>query len=234
MEAVAGQPMDAMRRVDFYTSHEALLLPYEEAQTRRVPRRTGWYNLATHLPWIGLRTNDLEGAHIEYGRGIANPSGVKIGPATRPEWLRELIAALNPGNEPGRLMLIHRMGAEKVADALPPLIEEVLRLGKHATWCCDPMHGNTETTAAGVKTRRFENILAELEAAFKVHRALGSYLGGVHFELTGEDVTECTGGARGLADADLTKDYRSQVDPRLNYGQALELAMRIATVARSS
>jgi 3-deoxy-7-phosphoheptulonate synthase len=228
MEAVAGQPMDAMRRVDFYTSHEALLLPYEEAQTRRVPRRTGWYNLATHLPWIGLRTNDLEGAHIEYGRGIANPIGVKIGPATRPEWLRELIAALNPGNEPGRLMLIHRMGAEKVADALPPLIEEVLRLGKHVTWCCDPMHGNTETTAQGYKTRRFDKILAELERAFSLHAELGSVLGGVHFELTGENVTECVGGARGLDEAGLAAAYRSQVDPRLNAEQALEMAMRIA------
>jgi 3-deoxy-7-phosphoheptulonate synthase len=228
MEAVAGQPMDAMRRVDFYTSHEALLLPYEEAQTRRVPRRRGWYNLATHLPWIGMRTNDLEGAHIEYSRGIANPIGVKIGPATRPEWLRELIAAVNPGNEPGRLMLIHRMGADKVADALPPLIEEVLRLGTHVTWCCDPMHGNTETTAQGYKTRRFDKILAELEQAFSLHAELGSVLGGVHFELTGENVTECVGGARGLDEAGLAAAYRSQVDPRLNAEQALEMAMRIA------
>jgi 3-deoxy-7-phosphoheptulonate synthase len=217
-----------MRRVDFYTSHEGLVLPYEEAQTRRVPRRSGWYNLSTHLPWIGLRTNELSGAHVEYFRGIANPIGVKVGPSTTPEYLRELIAVLNPENESGRLMLIHRMGAAKVGDGLPPLVEEVKRLGKHVTWCCDPMHGNTETTALGIKTRRFDNILAELEQSFSVHTELGSVLGGVHFELTGENVTECVGGARGLDEAGLVTAYRSQVDPRLNVEQALEMAMRIA------
>jgi 3-deoxy-7-phosphoheptulonate synthase len=228
MEAVAGQPLDSMRRVDFYTSHEGLVLPYEEAQTRRVPRRAGWYNLSTHLPWIGLRTNQIDGAHVEYFRGIVNPIGVKVGPTTSPEWLRELLAVLNPDNESGRLLLIHRMGASNVGDALPPLVEEVRRLGKHVTWCCDPMHGNTETTALGIKTRRFDNILAELEQSFAVHTELGSVLGGVHFELTGENVTECVGGARGLDEAGLAAAYRSQVDPRLNVEQALEMAMRIA------
>jgi 3-deoxy-7-phosphoheptulonate synthase len=228
MEAVAGQTLDSMRRVDFYTSHEGLVLPYEEAQTRRVPRRAGWYNLSTHLPWIGLRTNQIDGAHVEYFRGIVNPIGVKVGPTTSPEWLRELLAVLNPDNESGRLLLIHRMGASNVGDALPPLVEEVRRLGKHVTWCCDPMHGNTETTALGIKTRRFDNILAELEQSFAVHTELGSVLGGVHFELTGENVTECVGGARGLDEAGLAAAYRSQVDPRLNVEQALEMAMRIA------
>jgi 3-deoxy-7-phosphoheptulonate synthase len=228
MEAVAGQTLDSMRRVDFYTSHEGLVLPYEEAQTRRVPRRAGWYNLSTHLPWIGLRTNQIDGAHVEYFRGIVNPIGVKVGPTTSPEWLRELLAVLNPDDESGRLLLIHRMGASNVGDALPPLVEEVRRLGKHVTWCCDPMHGNTETTALGIKTRRFDNILAELEQSFAVHTELGSVLGGVHFELTGENVTECVGGARGLDEAGLAAAYRSQVDPRLNVEQALEMAMRIA------
>jgi 3-deoxy-7-phosphoheptulonate synthase len=228
MEAVAGQTLDSMRRVDFYTSHEGLVLPYEEAQTRRVPRRAGWYNLSTHLPWIGLRTNQIDGAHVEYFRGIVNPIGVKVGPTTSPEWLRELLGVLNPDNESGRLLLIHRMGASNVGDALPPLVEEVRRLGKHVTWCCDPMHGNTETTALGIKTRRFDNILAELEQSFAVHTELGSVLGGVHFELTGENVTECVGGARGLDEAGLAAAYRSQVDPRLNVEQALEMAMRIA------
>ena len=148
-------------------------------------------------------------------------------------WVQGLCRVLNPDNEPGRLVLIHRMGAKNVESKLPALIESVRATGVPVLWICDPMHGNTESTASGVKTRRFENILFELEASFRVHRSLGSYLGGVHFELTGEDVTECTGGARGLADADLAKDYRSQVDPRLNYEQALELAMRIATFARS-
>jgi len=228
VSAITGVENEVLRRVDIYTSHEALALPYEQAQTRRVPRRPGWYNLSTHLPWIGMRTSDPAGAHVEYFRGIRNPIAVKVGPRTTPEMLRELLAILHPDGEPGRLTLIHRFGAGKVERGLPPLIEEVAKSGKPVLWCCDPMHGNTRDTRGGLKTRRFEDILVEVEQAFDVHAAMGSYLGGVHVELTGEDVTECVGGARGLGEDDLTRDYRSFVDPRLNYEQALELAMLIA------
>ena len=228
METLAGVSVGEMNRVDFFTSHDALLLPYEQAQTRRVPRRSGWYNLATHYPWAGMRTAELGGAHLEYLRGIRNPLGVKIGPSMTPAWLGSLLETLDPDGEPGRLTLIHRFGADRVADALGPLIETVRRAGRTVLWCCDPMHGNTKQTSNGIKTRSFEDILSELEQSFEIHRASGTYLGGIHFELTGENVTECLGGARGLAEADLTRAYRSQVDPRLNYEQALELAMRIA------
>jgi 3-deoxy-7-phosphoheptulonate synthase len=180
------------------------------------------------MPWIGMRTAALDGAHVELFRGIANPMGIKIGPSMSAEWVQGLLATLNPGNEPGRIVLIHRMGAKEIDKCLPPLIHAVRSTGSPVLWMCDPMHGNTETSTSGLKTRRFENILAEVEAAFRIHREMGTYLGGVHFELTGEDVTECTGGARGLTDADLARAYKSQVDPRLNYEQALELAMRIA------
>jgi 3-deoxy-7-phosphoheptulonate synthase len=220
-----------MSRVDFFTSHEGLHLLYEQAQTRQVPRREGWYNLATHFPWIGMRTADPGGAHVEYFRGIVNPIAVKIGPELTPASLTRLIEILNPGNEPGRLTLIHRMGARTIARSLPPLVEAVKKTGRTVLWCCDPMHGNTETVTSGtssVKTRKFEHILAELEQAFEIHRAAGTYLGGVHIELTGENVTECTGGARGLSDIDLQRAYKSHCDPRLNYEQALEIAMLIA------
>jgi 3-deoxy-7-phosphoheptulonate synthase len=232
-EAMSGSRVHEASRAPFYASHEALHLLYEQAQTRYIPRQERWYNLSTHLPWIGMRTAELGGAHVEYCRGISNPVGVKVGPAMSAEWVQGLCRVLNPHGEPGRLVLIHRMGAQQVEQKLPPLIEAVRATGVPVLWVCDPMHGNTESTSSGVKTRRFDNIVAELEASIRVHRALGSYLGGVHFELTGEDVTECTGGARGLADGDLARDYRSQVDPRLNYEQALELAMRIAALARA-
>ncbi|HET7203216.1 MAG TPA: 3-deoxy-7-phosphoheptulonate synthase class II [Steroidobacteraceae bacterium] len=231
-EAMSGSRVHEASRAPFYASHEALHLLYEQAQTRYIRRQQRWYNLSTHLPWIGMRTAELGGAHVEYCRGIANPVGVKVGAAMDAAWVQGLCHTLNPNQEPGRLVLIHRMGARKIEQALPPLIESVRATGVPVLWICDPMHGNTETTKSGLKTRRFENIVSELEVAFRVHREMGSYLGGVHFELTGEDVTECTGGARGLVDADLAKDYRSQVDPRLNYEQALELAMRIASTAR--
>lgn len=228
MERLAGTDLHEFNRVDFHTSHEALLLWAEQAQTRQVPRKTGWYNLSTHFPWIGMRTADLGGAHVEYCRGIVNPVGVKIGPAITDDWLQGLCDALNPANEPGRLVLIHRMGAGKIADHLPRLIECVRKAGRRALWICDPMHGNTQTTASGIKTRRFDDILSEVMQAFSIHADCGSRLGGVHLELTGEDVTECLGGARDLNEKDLERAYRSQVDPRLNYEQALELALKIA------
>jgi len=227
METLAGIQPGEMSRVDFYTSHEGLLLPYEQAVTRRVPRREGWYNLGTHFPWVGLRTAEVDGAHVDYFRGIRNPIGVKIGPTMTPEWLLELHEILDPESEPGRLTLVHRMGHAKVGDCLPPLIEAVQRAERTVLWCCDPMHGNTETTAGGRKTRRFENILSELEQSFEIHAALGSYQGGVHFELSGDNVTECIGGARGLSEVDLDRAYESRVDPRLNYEQALEMALLI-------
>ena len=231
METLAGQPVGDFSRVDFYTSHEALHLYYEQAQTRQVPRSSGWYNLSTHFPWIGMRTATLEGAHVEYMRGIRNPVGVKVGVATTPAALVELCRVLNPDNEPGRLTLIHRMGAAEIGTALPPLLDAVNAARQRVLWICDPMHGNTRSTRSGVKTRRFEDIRSELEQAFRLHAAAGRPLGGVHLELTGEDVTECTGGARDLKEEGLSRAYRSTVDPRLNYEQALELAMLIVSMA---
>jgi 3-deoxy-7-phosphoheptulonate synthase len=227
METLASTPIGDFSRVEFYTSHEALLLYYEQAQTRQVPRSEGWYNLSTHFPWIGMRTAALDGAHVEYCRGIRNPVAVKIGPAMTKDWLLRLCEVLNPANEPGRLTFIHRMGATAIADKLPPLIEAVRAAGHRVLWISDPMHGNTQAVASGVKTRKFDDILSELEQAFRLHAQCGSHLGGVHLELTGEDVTECLGGARDLKEAGLARAYKSTVDPRLNYEQALELAFKI-------
>lgn len=233
-ESISGQRVHEASRVDFFTSHEGLHLIYEQAQTRFIPRQQRWYNLSAHMPWIGMRTAELEGAHVEFFRGIANPIAVKVGGSMNGEWLQQLVHVLNPNNEPGRLTLIHRFGARAIDKGLPPLIQAVRATGQTVLWCCDPMHGNTESTASGLKTRRFENIQSELEQAFDIHQRCNSYLGGVHFELTGDDVTECTGGARGLTEADLVRSYRSQVDPRLNYEQAMELAMLTARRARRS
>ena len=232
LETVSGRQFHHTQRADIYAAHEGLHLHYEQAQTRYLDRRERWYNLTTHFPWIGMRTAQLDGAHIEFFRGIANPIGVKIGPGMTREWLQGLITALNPNNEPGRLTLIHRFGAKSIDEHLPEMIKAVRELGSPVLWVCDPMHGNTESTSDGTKTRRFDNVVAELESAFKVHESMGSYLGGVHLELTGENVTECTGGARGLTDADLARAYKSTVDPRLNYEQAMEIAMRIAGLDR--
>jgi len=232
VEAVIGNHFTQLEKVDFFTSHEALSLDYESAQTRQVPRREGWYNLSTHFPWIGMRTAEPSGAHVEYCRGIQNPVGIKVGPGMDTEWLLTLLERINPENQPGRVTLIHRMGASTVEDALPPLLEAVERKGASVLWCSDPMHGNTETTAAGIKTRRFDNIVRELELSFDLHRRIGTTLGGVHLEMTGENVTECVGGSTGLDEADLHRDYRSRVDPRLNYEQALEVAMLIASRLR--
>ncbi|MCD7099818.1 3-deoxy-7-phosphoheptulonate synthase class II [Stenotrophomonas sp. MMGLT7] len=227
METLAGGEVHNLNRIDFYTSHEALLLPYEEALTRQVPRQWGWFNLSTHYPWIGMRTAALDGAHVEYLRGVRNPIAIKVGPSVQPDQLLRLIDVLNPEDEPGRLSFIHRMGAAQIADKLPPLLDAVRRDGRRVLWVCDAMHGNTESTANGYKTRRFDNILNEVELSFDLHAAAGTRLGGVHLELTGEDVTECTGGARQLTERDLERAYRSTVDPRLNYEQSLEIAMAI-------
>jgi len=231
-ESLTGKEVHDATRVDFFSSHEGLHLLYEQAQTRFIARQNRWYNLSTHMPWIGVRTAQIDGAHVEYFRGIANPIGVKVGAAMDDQWLQQLVTTLNPNNQPGRLTLICRFGVKEVEKQLPRAIEAIRRTGHTVLWCCDPMHGNTETSTGGLKTRRFENILKELDLSFRIHSELGSYLGGAHIELTGDDVTECTGGARGLTDADLIRAYRSQVDPRLNYEQALELAMLIAERAK--
>jgi 3-deoxy-7-phosphoheptulonate synthase len=225
MEALGEGSVDELSRIDFYTSHEALSLHYEAAQLRKVPRREGHYLLTTHMPWIGERTRQLEGAHVELFRGIQNVVGVKLGPKVTPEDALELFAALNPANERGKLVAITRMGAKNVERSLPPLVEAVHRAGRRVLWVCDPMHGNTISTSTGLKTRDFDDILREIEASFDVHRAVGSILGGVHFELTGDDVTECIGG--GLTETDLDRNYASVCDPRLNYPQALEMAFRL-------
>ncbi len=227
METLSGESIHNLNRVEFFTSHEALLLHYEQALTRQVPRQWGWFNLSTHFPWIGMRTADVDGAHVEYLRGVRNPIGLKVGPSVTPDQLMRVIDALNPHDEPGRLTLIHRMGMAKVETALPRLLETVRREGRRVLWVADPMHGNTESTGNGYKTRRFENIRGELDAAFDCHAAAGTRLGGVHLELTGEDVTECLGGARELTETDLERAYLSCVDPRLNYEQSMELAMLI-------
>ncbi len=228
MEALGETAIDDLSRVEFFTSHEGLNLLYESAQTRKVPRREGYYNLTTHLPWVGERTRAIDGAHVEYFRGIRNPIGVKVGPSTSPADLLKLIDVLNPGDEPGRLVLIHRMGALKIGDSLPPLLHAVHNARRSVLWVCDPMHGNGTTSRHGIKTRDFNDILSELRHAFDLHHAAGTVLGGVHFELTGDDVTECIGGAAGVTEEDLTTNYASPCDPRLNYQQALEMAFLIA------
>ena len=233
METISGEQAHNVNRTEFYTSHEALLLPYEEAVTRQVPRQTGWFNLSTHYPWIGMRTAQLDGAHVEYFRGIANPIGVKISAGVTDEQIKQLCERLNPDNEPGRLTLIHRLGAAHVETQLPRLIKAVQSAGARVLWVCDPMHGNTESTSNGYKTRRFDNIKSELEQSFDVHAAEGSHLGGVHLELTGENVTECLGGARDLNETDLERASLSSVDPRMNYEQSLEIAMSIVHKHRS-
>ena len=217
-----------IRETDFYTSHEALLLPYEQALTRVDSTTNDYYACSAHFIWIGDRTRQLDGAHVEFMRGIRNPIGLKVGPSVQEDDLLRLIERLDPANEAGRLTLISRMGAEQVAAKLPKLLRATKREGRRVLWVCDPMHGNTITTAERVKTRRFEAILAEVRGFFDVHQAEGTVPSGVHVEMTGQDVTECTGGARQLSEADLATRYHTFCDPRLNAEQALELAFQIA------
>ncbi len=219
-----------MRTTSFYTSHEALLLPYEQALTRRDEAMgSGQYVAASgHMLWIGDRTRQPDGAHVEFCRGIVNPIGLKCGPSLEPDELVRLIDILNPANEPGRLTLICRFGAGKVEKHLPALIRAVKKAGRTVVWCCDPMHGNTVTAAGGLKTRPFDSVVSEVEQFFAIHRAEGTYPGGVHIEMTGQNVTECTGGATKISEADLQRQYDTGCDPRLNAGQALELAFMLA------
>jgi 3-deoxy-7-phosphoheptulonate synthase len=230
MEACGITPEEVpqLRETNFYTSHEALLLNYEQALTR-VDSLTGqWYDCSAHLLWIGDRTRQLDGAHVEFLRGVANPLGMKCGPSLEPDDLLRLIDALNPDNVPGRLTLIARMSAEDVEAKLPPLVRAVKRAGKMVVWSCDPMHGNTIKSSTGYKTRPFDRILAEVRGFFAVHRAEGTHAGGLHFEMTGQDVTECIGGAQAISEAALGDRYHTHCDPRLNASQALELAFLIA------
>ena len=221
-----------MRQTDFYTSHEALLLGYEEALTR-VDSTTGdHYATSGHMLWCGDRTRQPNGAHIDYLRGVKNPLGLKCGPSLSPDGLIELIDLLNPENQPGRLTLICRFGADKVEEKLPPLIRAVAREGKEVVWSCDPMHGNT-ISAGGYKTRPFDRIMAEIRAFFSVHQAEGTYAGGIHLEMTGKDVTECTGGARAISEADLRDRYHTYCDPRLNAEQAIEVAFLVAELLKA-
>lgn len=230
MEAcgIDGADVRAIREVDFYTSHEALLLGYETAMTR-IDSTTGrWYDTSAHLLWIGDRTRHPDGAHVEFCRGVENPIGVKCGPSLAPDSLSALLDALNPKNEAGRIVLIARFGAEKAADGLPPLIRRVQAEGRDVVWSCDPMHGNTIKTDGGFKTRRFDAILSEVRTFMDVCRAEGTFPGGVHFEMTGQNVTECLGGAQEISETDLSSRYHTHCDPRLNANQALELAFILA------
>ena len=236
METIVGMSVAQVNRAEFFTSHEGLVLDYEEAQTRQVPHRPGWWDLSTHFPWIGVRTSSPEGGHVEFFRGVENPVGVKVGPDTDPAALARTVEALDPHGTPGRVSLITRLGARDVGRLLPRAVDAVRRTGRPVAWICDPMHGNTETVVpqsgpgkgTPVKTRKFAHVIAEVEQSFEVHRAAGTHLAGIHVELTGENVTECTGGARGISEEMLANAYRSPLDPRLNYEQSLELAMLVA------
>ncbi|HYE51614.1 MAG TPA: 3-deoxy-7-phosphoheptulonate synthase class II [Azospirillaceae bacterium] len=225
---ITGETSAPIRETELFTSHEALLLPYEQALTR-VDSTTGdWYDVSAHMLWIGDRTRQADGAHVEFLRGVKNPIGLKCGPSMDPDDLLRLIDILNPSDEPGRLTLIARMGHDKVADKLPGLIRRVKREGRQVVWSCDPMHGNTVKSANGYKTRPFDRILAEVRGFFEACRAEGVHAGGVHFEMTGQDVTECTGGAQAITEHALALRYHTACDPRLNASQALELAFLVA------
>jgi len=217
-----------MRETDFYISHEALLLPYEQALTRIDSTTGDWYGCSAHFLWIGDRTRQVDGAHVEFLRGLKNPLGMKVGPTQEPDDLMRILDVLNPTNEAGRITLISRMGADKVGARLPALVRAVERAGHKVVWLCDPMHGNTITTGDKLKTRNFDAILREVRGFFDVHAAENTWAGGVHIEMTGQDVTECTGGAHRLGEADLAARYETFCDPRLNAEQSLELAFLVA------
>jgi 3-deoxy-7-phosphoheptulonate synthase len=227
MQACGMSDLPQVRETDFYTSHESLLLPYEQAMTRVDSTSGDWYACSAHFLWIGDRTRQPDGAHVEFLRGVKNPIGMKVGPSMDADELVRLTEILNPANEKGRLTLISRMGADKVEAKLAPLVRAVTRAGRNVVWLCDPMHGNT-TTVAGYKTRPFDSIISEVRGFFDVHEAEGSFAGGVHVEMTGSNVTECLGGAHKLSETDLAANYATSCDPRLNAEQSLELAFLIA------
>ncbi|OSQ45293.1 class II 3-deoxy-7-phosphoheptulonate synthase [Thalassospira alkalitolerans] len=229
---ITAETAPQMRETDFYTSHEALLLGYEQALTRQDSLTGDWYDCSAHMLWIGDRTRQIDGAHVEFMRGVNNPIGMKCGPTTEEDDLIRLIDALNPKNEAGRLTLIARMGAGKVAEHLPRLVQRVKAEGRKVVWSCDPMHGNTIKATNGYKTRPFDAILSEVKNFFDVHKAEGTHAGGVHFEMTGTDVTECIGGAREVTVDSLSDRYHTHCDPRLNGGQALELAFLMAEMIK--
>ena len=224
----AGIEHDAIKTVDFYSSHEALILPYEFALTRIDSRSDLPYAVSAHFLWIGERTRQIDGAHIDFASKVQNPVGVKLGPKTTPSEVEALIEKLNPGNEPGRLTFITRMGATDIREALPPLVRRVQEIGAKVLWVSDPMHGNTYEAPSGYKTRRFEDVIEEVHGFFEVHRAIGTHPGGIHIELTGDDVTECVGGGDEISHEDLATRYESACDPRLNHTQSLELAFLLA------
>jgi 3-deoxy-7-phosphoheptulonate synthase len=231
MHACGADPGE-FRAVEFYSSHEALLLDYERALTRTDGRSGNLYDLSAHLLWIGERTRGIDGAHVEFARQIRNPVAVKIGPEAAAEDVLALMEALDPTREPGRLTLTTRMGARRIRRALPPLVEKVAASGAAVVWVCDPMHGNTVEAASGQKTRYFDDVLDEVAGFFEVHRALGTHPGGIHIEFTGDDVTECIGGGHHIAESDLGYRYETTCDPRLNRGQSLDLAFRVAELYR--
>ena len=226
--SACGVASEEIPRIDFYTCHEALLLPYEEGLTRTDSLTGDPYDCSAHFLWLGARTSQIEGAHVEFARGIHNPIGLKVGPDMDTSVLLRLIDILNPHNEPGRLTLISRMGHEIITDKLPPLIQAVKEGGRTVAWCCDPMHGNTYKTSNGYKTRNFDHILAEIKNFFAIHKSENTHPGGIHLEMTGHNVTECIGGAEDLEERDLCERYRTVCDPRLNASQALELAFLVA------
>ena len=226
MEAcgITDQNVPQMNETDFFTSHEALLLPYEEAMTRIDSTSGKWYDVSAHMVWVGNRTRQLDGAHIEFVKGIGNPIGIKVGPTTDIDELLKIIDTINPNNVAGRMTLICRMGAEKVAAKLPAIISSISKEGKNVVWACDPMHGNTIKASSGYKTRPLKNIISEIEQFFRIHKSEGTYPGGIHIEMTGQDVTECTGGVQEIKESDLKSRYHTYCDPRLNASQSLELA----------